>query len=911
MENRPRGRAHGRARGEHQQGRGSGPRPGPSQGSSRQGGSRTFAPQGAWGTRGASQQHQAPQGQWGPKVQQSQSQPPPQASGQQSQWGARGPPDSLPQQSAGRGPGTICVEEQQQTLAAQVRQTGGTDDETRGGGGGVKGRTNRKGIVDTKPKHYATKQGSDGEKILLKANFFPLLSATKWGLNQYRVDFKPELDNTKTRRALVRRAFVNKLSSGILFDGAALYTPTKLQPDPLELAVADDDNVKYLVSIRLVGEVNWGDWHYLQIFNLIVRRCLESLEFKLLGRNYFDPMYKVTIPQYNLELWPGYITSMRQHEKQIMLNIDLNFKVLRTDNVYDLLLECQNDRNARKEFQQRVMGCIVMTYYNNKTYRIDDVDYDQNPDSKFKKRDGTEISYRQYFEERYRVRITRNNQPMLISRSKPREIRAGMPEIVMLVPQLCTMTGLTEKQRENFQLMKSLSEHTRIGSSARMNKLREFSAKLQKCPKAIEELKKWDLKLAQDLVQFTGRVLPQETLAGGSGSLMPGPRADWTGNLKTATMFAPAKLDALVVVCPVRLKKATGEFVASIQQVARVMKFQISGVKTVDLGDDRAQSYLGGLEYAMSTLHAQLVFVVLTSNSHDKYTAVKKKCYVNRAMPCQVAVAKTVQKNNRSVAMKIAIQMNCKLGGSPWGSTMPRFTMVVGYDVCRDTANKGKSFAGMVASIDVGCSQYFSMAVEHAQEQELSSNIAAFVTLACEHFQSRNGVYPERIVVYRDGVGDGQIKYVKEHEVELLKEKLKSDLFKDRALKLAFIIVSKRINTKIFRAQADGLSSNPPAGTVVDDVITLPERYDFFLVSQCVNQGTVAPTSYNIIEDTLGIDANRIQRFTFKLTHMYFNWSGTIRVPAPCQYAHKLAFMTAQYLHRPAIAGLNETLYFM
>ncbi|XP_076274929.1 piwi-like protein Siwi [Rhynchophorus ferrugineus] len=312
MENRPGGRAHGRARGEHQQGRGSGPRPGLSQGPSRQCGSRTFAPQGAWGTRGASQQHQAPQGQWGPKVQQSQSQPPPQASGQQSQWGARGPPDSLPQQSAGRDPGTICVEEQQQALTAQVRQTGGTGDEKRGGGRGVKGRTNRKGIVDSKPKHYATKQGSDGEKILLKANIFPPLSATKWGLNQYRVDFKPELNNTKTRQVLVRRAFVNKLSSGILFDGAALYTPTKLQPDPMELAVADDNNVKYLVSIRLVGEVNWGDWHYLHIFNLIVRRCLESFDFKLLGRNYFDPMYKVTIPQYNLELWPGYITSMRQ-----------------------------------------------------------------------------------------------------------------------------------------------------------------------------------------------------------------------------------------------------------------------------------------------------------------------------------------------------------------------------------------------------------------------------------------------------------------------------------------------------------------------------------------------------------------------------------------------------------------------
>ena len=34
------------------------------------------------------------------------------------------------------------------------------------------------------------------------------------------------------------------------------------------------------------------------------------------------------------------------------------------------------------------------------------------------------------------------------------------------------------------------------------------------------------------------------------------------------------------------------------------------------------------------------------------------------------------------------------------------------------------------------------------------------------------------------------------------------------------------------------------SGTVVDDVVTLPERYDFFLVSQSVRQGTVNPTSY-------------------------------------------------------------------
>ena len=38
----------------------------------------------------------------------------------------------------------------------------------------------------------------------------------------------------------------------------------------------------------------------------------------------------------------------------------------------------------------------------------------------------------------------------------------------------------------------------------------------------------------------------------------------------------------------------------------------------------------------------------------------------------------------------------------------------------------------------------------------------------------------------------------------------------------------------------------------MDSVVTLPERYDYFLVSQSVRQGTVNPTSYNVIHDDIG-----------------------------------------------------------
>ena len=88
-------------------------------------------------------------------------------------------------------------------------------------------------------------------------------------------------------------------------------------------------------------------------------------------------------------------------------------------------------------------------------------------------------------------------------------------------------------------------------------------------------------------------------------------------------------------------------------------------------------------------------------------------------------------------------------------------------------------------------------------------------------------------------------------------------------------------------------------------------RYDFYLVSQSVRQGTVNPTSYNVIKDTSGLKAEHIQALTYKLCHLYYNWPGTVRVPMVCQYAHKLAFLVGDSLHKTPTEGLNDLLYYL
>jgi hypothetical protein len=52
----------------------------------------------------------------------------------------------------------------------------------------------------------------------------------------------------------------------------------------------------------------------------------------------------------------------------------------------------------------------------------------------------------------------------------------------------------------------------------------------------VEELHKWNMKIAPNLVKFQGRVLPRETIVQGRNENLKydsGSQVDWTNNLKS------------------------------------------------------------------------------------------------------------------------------------------------------------------------------------------------------------------------------------------------------------------------------------------------------------------------------------------------------------------------------------------
>jgi len=88
----------------------------------------------------------------------------------------------------------------------------------------------------------------------------------------------------------------------------------------------------------------------------------------------------------------------------------------------------------------------------------------------------------------------------------------------------------------------------------------------------------------------------------------------------------------------------------------------------------------------------QMVFCLLPNRKADTYAAVKKLCCLQETpIASQCLLVSTIRADDKvvAVATKVAIQMNCKLGGEPWMIQQKAAnTMVIGIDTYHDTGEK-------------------------------------------------------------------------------------------------------------------------------------------------------------------------------------------------------------------------------
>ncbi|RUS13899.1 Piwi domain-containing protein, partial [Endogone sp. FLAS-F59071] len=164
------------------------------------------------------------------------------------------------------------------------------------------------------------------------------------------------------------------------------------------------------------------------------------------------------------------------------------------------------------------------------------------------------------------------------------------------------------------------------------------------------------------------------------------------------------------------------------------------------------------------------------------------------------------------------------------------------------------SIACVVASYDRHCARYATELCYQASRMEYISQFEEMMLSLLDFFRAKNGLLPKRILIYRDGVSQGQFGPVKAQELAAVKRGCRLccvfEAFGGKMLSVCPVIwgkdalnhsryrtysykpywlVQKRHHTRFFptRSGQTDRSGNCMAGTVIDTIITHPTEFDF------------------------------------------------------------------------------------
>lgn len=226
--------------------------------------------------------------------------------------------------------------------------------------------------------------------------------------------------------------------------------------------------------------------------------------------------------------------------------------------------------------KKEIIGTTVLTDYTNKTYQIDEIDFNMNPMSTFTPCHKDEaVTYKEYYESRYNIKITDDKQFLLVSKAKERDLRAGRSDVIYLIPELCRATGMTDSMRADFSLMRELSEFTRLNPEKRVRELEKFNKRVQETPESVAVLNEWNMQLERELMTVPARELPAEPiLLGDDQETNATPRGEWMIR-KGSKMYKPVEINRWICIFPESLEHDTESFIRTLKSACAEMSCEI------------------------------------------------------------------------------------------------------------------------------------------------------------------------------------------------------------------------------------------------------------------------------------------------------------------------------------------------
>lgn len=422
------------------------------------------------------------------------------------------------------------------------------------------------------------------------------------------------------------------------------------------------------------------------------------------------------------------------------------------------------------------------------------------------------------------------------------------------------------------------------------------------------------MRIGRDLLQVDARQLPPPRVhyhpTSREASLSPRDGA-WNLRDKRVSKGAQLRSWAVLVLAP---HKAMGR--PQVEGLVREMciVFNDTGMEVLNrrppLIPGNLQDVSGSLREAYNAAgnqakaEPQIVVVILMNSISSIYSEIKRTGETILGIPTQCLLMRNVQRPNKQYLANVCLKVNAKLGGInqvlgenhlPFLRQIP--TIVLGADVSHPApGSRAASVTGLVASLSPDLSRFFAISSTQEARVEIIDQMENMVKEALKAFYGITRRKPARILMYRDGVGEGQFSEVLQKEVGAIRRACTS-LEKGYAPNITFTVVQKRHHVRLFPLSRDmaDRSGNCLPGTVVDTAIVHPFEYDFYLQSHAGLLGTSRPSHYHVLLDENKLGSDVLQQMTYDMCYLYARCTRSVSLVPVAYYAHLVADRHRRY----------------
>ena len=321
-------------------------------------------------------------------------------------------------------------------------------------------------------------------------------------IHKYSVTIDPEIpeSNCVLKRKVIDIARPNiqiQLNSYLIYYNSIFSRTNTLNSLLLQVTC---DEILYNLKINHVAELHPFDNEHIHFMKVLLNSLLKNLKFQRIGQKYFNPKKANSVENWPLKIWPGFSASLYGTNTSSILKIDLCSKVANTSTVLSFIQELKmKGVPSNDSINQLLKGRVIYTIYNNKTYKVEGVNFSRTPKDEFKQKNNT-ITFLAYYEKYYSYKIKDQNQPLLFSKAKT-------GETLEFIPELCCLTGLDEEMRKDFHLMKSLSIFLNKKPVERLEECRKLINQIKDNEACQALLNTWNTNISDEAIKAEGHII--------------------------------------------------------------------------------------------------------------------------------------------------------------------------------------------------------------------------------------------------------------------------------------------------------------------------------------------------------------------------------------------------------------------